>query len=146
MDIMYGKHFESMYTGSMVGSGAVTFAVWGYVIAHVRAPDFTVELNPKLLAFILGEHELDVVGTISRLCDPDPQSRSKLEGGRRLVRRGEYRYWVVNAETYKSERMSEERRAYWREYKRKQRAKEVAKELQVPSNSPTYGERVEERQ
>ena len=30
---MYGKHFASMYEGSLYGSGAVVFAVWGYVIA-----------------------------------------------------------------------------------------------------------------
>ena len=32
---MYGKHFASMYEGSLYGSGAVVFAVWGYVIAEV---------------------------------------------------------------------------------------------------------------
>lgn len=138
---MYGKHFESMYTGSMIGAGAVMFAVWGYVIAHVRPPDFTVELNPKLLAFILGEHDLDVSTVISKLCDADPQSRSKVEGGRRLIRRGEYRYFVVNAAEYKEQRSNLDRREYWREYKRKKAA--AAK---VGSNVPTRGERLAEKE
>jgi hypothetical protein len=29
---MYGKIFESLYRGSMVGKGSPMFAVWGYVI------------------------------------------------------------------------------------------------------------------
>ena len=32
----FGKHFVSMYEGSMFGAGLNVFAVWGYVIAHVQ--------------------------------------------------------------------------------------------------------------
>ncbi len=59
----FGKHHASMYTGSLVGKGAEVFAVMGYVIANMkprRAGEngewrMVVEMNPKLLAFILGE-------------------------------------------------------------------------------------------
>ena len=60
---MYGKHFASMYEGSLYGSGAVVFAVWGYVIA-CQVPDrehgSVVTLNARKLADTLGEEVADV--------------------------------------------------------------------------------------
>src|ERR1700742_1263807 len=32
----YGKHYAGMYEGSMVGKGAIAFALMGYVIANMR--------------------------------------------------------------------------------------------------------------
>lgn len=123
---MYGKHFESMYTGSMVGSGAMAFALMGYVIANLR-PDATVgaqvELNPRLLALILGESQASVQKAIEFLCAPDPASRSKDEGGRRLVRLGEYAYRVVNGAKYHAMRTEAERRDYNRVAKQRERMK-----------------------
>jgi uncharacterized phage protein (TIGR02220 family) len=116
---MFGKHFESMYTGSMVGSGAVVFAVWGYVISHQKPPSFIVELNSKLLAFILGEEEDNVKKAIEHLCSPDTKSRSREFEGRKLLQEGEYSYRVVNGAHYHNIRNNEERRAYWRDQKNK---------------------------
>lgn len=59
-----------------------------------------VEVNPQLLAFILGEDQKAVEGALERLCSPDVKSRKKAEGGRRLVKEGEYIYRVVNAEHF----------------------------------------------
>lgn len=118
---MFGKHFESMYQGSLVGSGAEVFAVWGYVISHMRPPTFTVELNPKLLAFILGEPEKEIESAIEVLCAPDPKSRTKGREGRRLVREGEYQYLVVNGAKYQAIRRAEERREYHRQYGQERR-------------------------
>lgn len=102
------------------------FAVWGYVIANMR-PDVAVgaqvEINPKLLAFTLGEDPLVVEGVIKKLCEPDLQSTSKAEEGRRLVKIGEFSYRVVNGAKYMAIKNEEERRDYFRAYKRKQRAK-----------------------
>jgi uncharacterized phage protein (TIGR02220 family) len=117
---MYGKHFESMYTGSMVGAGALAFSVWGYVISHQRSPSFDVELNPKILATIIGEPEKGIVETINKFCEPDKKSRSKAEEGRKLIKLGEYLYHVVNGSEYDRLRNNEERREYWRNQKRKQ--------------------------
>jgi hypothetical protein len=101
---MFGKHFASLYEGSMVGAGAVVFAVWGYVIAK-QVPDrkvgSQVRLNPKLLGMILGESEKDVGKAIEYLCQPDPASTSKESGGRRLVKLGEFDYQVVTGAKYR---------------------------------------------
>jgi hypothetical protein len=112
---MFGKIFESLYTGSMRGAGSAVFAVWGYVIANQK-PDKVVgaqvELNPEILAFLIGESEQKIVEAIAYLCAPDPKSKSKEEGGRRLIEIGVRSYRVVNGPKYLKIRNEEERREY----------------------------------
>jgi hypothetical protein len=121
---MYGKHFESMYEGSMVGAGVTVFAVWGYVIAKMqpdRVVGFQVSLNPKLLASVLGGDEKEIQKAIAYLCAPDPLSRNKAEEGRRLVRLGQFDYQVVSGKLYSDIRDEEAKRAYNRERQAKRR-------------------------
>ena len=62
---MFGKHFASMYSGSMFGKPAIVFAVWGYVIANMRPSrkdgQCYVELNPALLAATFATTTEDVL-------------------------------------------------------------------------------------
>lgn len=110
----------------MVGSGAHVFAVMGYVIANMR-PDVKVgaqvELNPRLLSFIIGEKEAVILEAIERLCAPDPESRTKVDDGRRLIRMGQFDYQVVNGAKYLAIRDEEARRESNREAKRRERSK-----------------------
>lgn len=126
---MFGKHFESMYEGSMVGAGAVKFAVWGYVISKMR-PDVDlgaiVSLNSRLLAPILGESVDVVQDAIEWLCEPDPESRTKKEEGRRLIRLGQFDYRVVNGAYYRELRDEEKRRQQLREAQQRFRDKKAA--------------------
>lgn len=126
----FGKHHESMYEGSMIGAGAEVFAVWGYVISKMRPgrDGMWVELNPRLLAFTLGEPEQEIRDAIVFLCAPDPQSRTKDEDGRRLVRLGEFSYRVVNGMKYRAIRDEETRRQQNREAQAKYREKKRASE------------------
>ena len=123
---MYGKHYSSLYDGSMIGAGAVVFAVWGYVIA-CQQPDRSVgsqvDLNPKLLAFIIGEPEEEVIKAIEYLCSPDEKSRTKEQEGRRLIRIGEFSYQVVNGQKYTNIRNEAERRVQNRESQQRFREK-----------------------
>ena len=127
---MYGKAFASMYTGSMVGSGAVVFAVWGYVIANME-PDKTVgmqvELNPRYLAGVFGEPAEAIALAIEKLCSPDPESRSKEQEGRRIIRIGQFAYQVVNGVYYREIRDKEKRREYQRKWaaEKSQKTKKV---------------------
>lgn len=121
---MYGKHFESLYRGSLVGSGSDVFAVWGYVIANTRRS--YVELNPKFLARVIGESEERMAAAVEFLCQPDPQSTNgKDYEGRRLVKEGTYQYLVPNWELYRRMKDEDDRRAYnsakQREYREKVR-------------------------
>lgn len=128
MTMNFGKIYAGMYQGSMVGKGALAFAVMGYVIANmapnVKEPEkLMVELNPKLLGFILGESEADVCGAIEFLCSPDPDSRSEEEDGKRLVKVGQYSYWVVNGRKYREAQVVEKRREQLREAQKRFRGK-----------------------
>lgn len=123
---MFGKHFGSMYEGSLVGSGAVVFAVMGYVIAK-QIPDRVmgsqVRLNPVLLAAILGESQDDIESAIEKLCSPDERSTTKAKEGRRLVKIGEFDYQVVNGAKYRAIRDQESRMEQNRLAQQRHRAK-----------------------
>lgn len=113
----WGKHFASMYEGSMRGKGSPFFAVWGYVISHMtpnRSHGTTVELNPGIIAFLIGEKESVVVAQIKEMCGPDPKSRTSDKGGRKLIQISEYTHEVVNGNYYRKIRNEEERREYQR--------------------------------
>ena len=112
MEEGYGQHYESMYCGSMVGAGALVFALMGYIIAKTKPRSHTIDLNPTILSVIFGEPVESVEKAIEKLCQPDPKSRSKREEGRRLIRRGEFEYFVVNHEFYRGLATKQRRRAY----------------------------------
>jgi hypothetical protein len=123
---MFGKIFETMFTGSMVGSGPYVFAVWPFVIANQK-PDkehgSVVELNPKLLAAIIGCEQGPIEEAIGFLCSPDEESRSEELEGRRLVKIGAFEYRVINGAKYRAIRDHETRKEQNRMAKRKERSK-----------------------
>jgi hypothetical protein len=121
---MFGKSYESMYTGSMVGAGLNVFAVWNYIITNTHFG--VIELNPKLLHAILGGELSEVEGALEYLCSPDPDSRSKEEGGRRIVKEGQYQYRVVNWEAYQRMKNADDLRRYNRVKQSEYRARKKA--------------------
>ncbi len=131
---MYGKFFASTFTGSMFGAGSDVFAVWGYVIANAGI-DGRLELNPKMLASVLGASVDAVERAIVSLCEPDPHSRNPQADGRRLQREGQYQYRVTSHEIYRAIRNEEERRAYNREKQRESRARRIAVKRNVNDKS-----------
>ena len=119
---MFGKHHASMYTGSMCGAGFGPYAVMGYVIANQRPEKivrglvdpgargkFHVNLQPIVMAAIFGEKVELVEEAIMFLCAPDAQSTTPTEEGRRLVKVGQFTYWVVNGAMYDAIRNEETR-------------------------------------
>lgn len=68
-----------------------------------------------------------VTRAVDKLSQPDPESRSTEEDGRRIVLLDPHRSWgwrVVNYEHYRGIRDEEDRKAYFRERKRIQRARD----------------------
>jgi hypothetical protein len=122
---MFGKFFASTFTGSMMGAGPNVIAVWAYAIAH--AVKGQVELNPRFLAAVIGTDESSIAAAIEHLCAPDPRSRSKEHEGRRLIREGEFQYFMPTHEKYRDIRNEDERRAYNRLKQREHRAKQRVK-------------------
>lgn len=120
----YGKTFDSLYTGSMVGAGLHVFGVWNYVIANSKPPG-VVELNPRLMAAIFGCEVSLVVEAIRILCEPDPESRSKECDGRRLIHEGQFLYSIPTWSKYNQLRNEEERRAQNREHARAYRKRKA---------------------
>jgi hypothetical protein len=118
--MMYGKIFASMYEGSMVGSGPVVFAVWGYCIAKADI-DGTVLLNPALLAPIIGTSRGEIESAIAFLQEPDGHSKNPEHEGRRLLHQTGHLFFLVSHEYYRAMKNNEERREYMREYMRKKR-------------------------
>lgn len=110
-----------MYEGSMVGAGCHVFAVWGYVISKGHYTTETIELNPKLLAFILGSKEDEVSKAIDFLASPDINSRTKEHEGRRLIKQGEFLYYVPNLKRYRDTFDEDNRREYMKEYMKEYR-------------------------
>ncbi len=117
---MFGKAFPEMYTGSMIGAGCHVFATWGYAIANCDETG-CVELNPKLLAMLLGASIDRVKEAIDYLVQPDPDSRSKEEAGCRLIKEGQFLYRIVNYSKYCAIRDKHNRREYQREWDRQNR-------------------------
>lgn len=130
---MYGKHFQSTYNGSMVGSGPVVFAVWGYVIANTR--DSIVELNPIILGAILGCTPEEITAAIDKLCEPDEKSRGVEHNGSRLVKKTEFAYFVPTYEKYRNIRNENERREYMKNYMRDYRKSHQDAPVNVNVNS-----------
>ena len=128
-----------MYEGSMIGAGMHVFAVWNYIITKARGG--AVEINPKLLAFTLGGTEQQVRDALEFLSSPDPESRSKLEEGRRIVREGEFQYRLVNWEYYQRIKTAEDKREYNRVKQAEYRALKKKLKIRKPAGSgPLPGE------
>jgi len=119
----FGKFYAQTFTGSMMGKGSPVFAVWGYIIAN-KDRTGSVELNPAHLALLLGEPMETVQNAIEYLCSPDPQSRTQEHEGRRLLRKGQFTFHVVNAAKYGYVVDDEERREHDRKRKAAQRERE----------------------
>lgn len=140
---MYGKIYESMFYGSMRGSGGAFFAIWSYIISHMK-PDgnhgMKVEINPEVIAFLIGEPESVVKEKIALMCAPDPKSRSKEEEGRKLRSLGEYTYLVINGAAYNKIRNDVERREYNRVKQAEHRARDKEEKEKIKlDNAQTSG-------
>lgn len=129
----YGKHWESMYTGSMWGQDALVFAVWGFIISHMRVDADEVaycEVTPKLMGPMFNTTAKAVLAVLHYLSQEDPDSRHENEGGRRIVaetppRLGPTTYRVVNGVHYRNVKDEQAKRqaksrsqAKWRAKKR----------------------------
>ena len=126
----------------MYGAGVAVFAVWTYVIAHAKRG--RVELNPRMLADILGGTEEEVKEAIEKLSAPDPNSRHKAYDGRRMVKEGEFQYFLPSWEYYQAIRNEDERRQYNRRKMREHREREYRRKFEkvVTGGVPSLAEKL----
>lgn len=131
---MYGRLFTSMYDGTLVTRGPwealVTFQQMIALCDPTGMVDMTREVISRRTSI-----PLDIITKgIEALEQPDPDSRSSKEDGRRIVRLADHRDWgwqIVNHDHYQRIRSNDDRRVYMREYMRDRRAngKVVSKPL-----------------
>jgi len=128
----YGKIWKTMFTGSMVGAGPTAFAVMTYAIATADMRD-RIDLNPTLLAAIIGTTEEDIKKAIVYLCSEDPQSRTKnTENGKtgvRLIKEGQFQYHIPNRAKYCMMQSERDAQKVSRRSSRKYRAKQITSQF-----------------
>ena len=122
---MYGKLFAQMYDGTLATRGPwqamVTFQQMIILADRAGIVDMTREAIARRTTIPI---EIINVG-ITALEQPDNESRTPAENGRRIVRLSTERDWgwqLVNYEQYRNIRSQEERREYMRLYQAKRRA------------------------
>lgn len=125
---MYGKLHRSTFTGSMCGKGGNFIAMWAYIVANTNL-DSTIELHPTYLASTIGCTIDEIKKIIGDLCSPDPDSRTTVEDGRRLIEVAQHQYLVVNFNLYNNVKSEAARREYMRQYMANRRAEKKSSEL-----------------
>lgn len=121
---MYGKLFATMYDGTLGTRGPwqalVTFQQLVILADRHGVVDMTSEAIARRTTI-----PIDIITKgLAMLEQPDPDSRSPDEDGRRIVRLSDTRAWgwrIVNHGKYRAMRTQEERREYHRQYWHKRR-------------------------
>ncbi len=122
---MYGKIFAQMYDGSLYGQWQALITFQQMIV--LADPVGHVDMTPQAIA-ARTSIPLDIIQAgLQILEQPDPDSRTPDEDGRRIVRLSDHRTWgwrIVNHGHYRKLRSQEERREYMRTYMRSRRQQE----------------------
>jgi hypothetical protein len=137
---VYGKLFQSMYDGTLTSKGPwqalVTFQQLIGLADRRGMVDMTMDSISRRTTI-----PLDIIKVgIEALSQPDPDSRSQVEEGRRIILIDAVRTWgwrLVNYEYYRNLRLAEDRREYHREYGSTRRA--AKKKKSTKDNKVNHG-------
>ncbi len=121
---MYGKIFEQIYEGSLYGQweALVTFQ---QMIVLAEHPDGIVDMTPAAIAARTSIPLEIIQRGIAYLEQPDAESRTPDEEGRRIIRLSDGRTWgwrITNYPEYNAIKNAEDRREYMRLYQQARRA------------------------
>lgn len=123
---MFAKVFKSLYYGSMLGKQTEQ-SVFICLLAHCDR-DGNGELPAAVISTLTGINEDDVRLALEALSQADPDSRIKVDSGKRIMLHGNgFGYSVVNYEHYRGMRDEEDRREQTRRAMRKLRHERSAK-------------------
>jgi len=142
--LMFGKLFESMYDGTLATKGPwqalVTFQQFIILSNRHGEVDMTAEAISRRTTI-----PVEIIKTgIAHLLEPDLDSRSPDENGRRLVPIDAARVWgwrIVNYDHYRKIRSAEERREYLRQAQADHRARLKGNQGSTTVNTSTDGQR-----
>lgn len=136
---MYGKLYASLYSGTLRGKAHAILVFTNMIACADRHG--VVDKHPRAIADEVGLPVEDVQAAIEFLMEPDEESRSTEEEGRRVVLLTSTRTWgwrIVNYPKYRAIRNEEERR----ESVRKATAKWRAKGSDPDASEAAHGEHV----
>jgi len=136
---VYGKLFKQMYEGSLAAAGWQAIVTLQQLV--ILADKYgTVDMTPEAIARLTTIPLEHVRVGLAALEQPDPESRTPDEDGRRIVRLSAGRVWgwrIVNYEHYRTIRSAEERREYHKAYWhiRKERTQQTQHDSTNSTNS-----------
>jgi hypothetical protein len=137
---LYGKLFAQMYDGTLATKGPweslVTFQQL-IILADKRG---VVDMTPEAISRRTTIPLEIVLKGLQNLQQPDPDSRTPTEDGRRIVRLSDSREWgwqIVNYEHYRNLRSTDERREYHRQYYHEKRKTQQVSTLSTDSTGST---------
>jgi hypothetical protein len=122
---VYAKIFDSMYSGTLATHGPWQALVTFQQLLVLADPEGIVDMTPEAIARRTTIPLEIIAAGIAALEQPDPESRSPAEEGRRIVRVSDSRSWgwrIVNFLQYRALRDENSRRDYMRQYQRDRRA------------------------
>ncbi len=137
----FGKVYDTLWTGSL-RARPVPQLVFVYLLAHCDA-EGVVDVTAQTIADATGHAVPDVRTALGELEAPDPDSRSRDEDGRRLVRLDPDRDWgwrIVNLAKYRGHGTASRSRAYRERNREEIRARDRArKQMQRLGRDPRRG-------
>jgi uncharacterized phage protein (TIGR02220 family) len=121
---MYGKIFVQMYDGTLGTKGPWQALVTFQQLIILADKNGHVDMTPEAISRRTTIPLAVIEAGLKELTQPDPQSRTPSEDGRRIVLLSENRQWgwrIVNYDQYRKIRSEDERREYHKQYMRKRR-------------------------
>lgn len=126
---MYAKVFAQIYDGTLCTRGPWQALVTFQQLLVLADPDGNVDMTAAAIARRTTIPLEIIEAGIVALLEPDPESRTPTEGGRRILPLSEGRSWgwhIVNYKHYRELKREEDRREYHREYWRNKRSTKAA--------------------
>lgn len=143
---MYGKIFASLYQGTLRGNAHAILVFTNMIACSDRLGN--VDKHPRAIADEVGLTVDEVRAAIAYLSAPDPESRTSLEEGRRLLPLEPGRTWgwrIVTHSKYRAMVREEERREQWRVAQAKARAGKVIAEPMTGDDVGMTGDDIDDK-
>lgn len=138
---MYAKVFTQIYDGTLCTKGPWEALVTFQQLLVLADQDGNVDMTSAAIARRT-TIPLEIIDKgIAALLEEDPESRTPIEGGRRILPLAQGRSWgwrIVNYKHYRALKREEDRREYHREYwhKRKKPSDDSTNTQQAQPNQP----------
>lgn len=127
---MYAKIFEQIYDGTLCTNGPWEALVTFQQLLVLADEEGCVDMTPSAISRRTTIPLEIITKGLECLVQPDPESRTPTEEGRRLVPLSEGRSWgwrVVNYKHYRQIKREHDRREYHRDYWVNKRSKKAAR-------------------